>query len=64
MSETDSFGAAALVAGLAVWHPWKKCGTSIGRLGLAGGGSVGYGLGSGHTTNFVVFMDSRFDLAS
>ena len=46
MSETDSLGADALIAGLAVWHPWKKHGTSIGRLSLAGGGLVGYGLGS------------------
>ena len=46
MSETDSFGAAALVAGFAVWKPWKRCGTSIGRLGLAGGCLVGFGLGS------------------
>ena len=46
ISETDSFGAAALVEGLAVWHPWKKRGTYIGRLGLCGGGLVGYGLGS------------------
>ena len=46
MSETESFGAAALVARFAVWHPCKKRGTSIGRLGLSRGSLVGYGLKS------------------
>ena len=46
MSETYSFGAFALLAGFAVWQPWKKRGTSIGRLGLAGGGLVEFGIGS------------------
>ena len=46
MSETGSFGLAELVAGFAVWHPLKRCGTSIGRLGFAWGCFVGFGLGS------------------
>ena len=64
MSETDSFGASALVSGFAVWHPWKRCSMFIGRLGFAGGCLVGFGIGSLHITKCVMFMGSRFDLAS
>ena len=64
MSETDSFVASALVAGFAVWHPCKWCGKFIGGLNFAGGCLVGFGLGSLHITNRVVFIGSRFDLAS
>ena len=46
MSETFSFGLSALVAGFAVWNPWKRCGMFIGRLGFAGGCLVGLGIGS------------------
>ena len=52
MSKADLFGVSAPVAGFAVWHPWKRRGPSIGRLGFAG--DFWLGLGSGVDTLLTV----------